>query len=400
MSVKIIKASCFQKTFVAVTICILATLVFARHANGNPDDSQPVGPKITIANYEDFEVVRFPVVLLRGEIPDVQEGTAVVENLSSSLPSRIMRSKIYRGRFKILAELTEGVNRLSISADAQRLDFTLIYRPNRNPRFLRLIYFFDSSGLHEVEVPPEWLDGRSDDEVPSTNFVGKLQTAARLWQTATAERLYDAGYGRRTFRLETDDAGQVVVWKQRGKRTKEEYCAKSELERFNEVYKEVVSGPAYSENACYFIVTAFGGGSKPGEDQGRIALGSDLAAMLDANTLFAWPDDLSDAIDWLSDPTPISDVWSRDSAYRNTRWALTASTLGAGLHELGHAFGLNHSTDPNDFMSRGFDRFNRIFTLVEPASAFSSGGDFSEEDVVEWTESTAPQLIRSEWIEE
>ena len=118
MSVKIIKASCFQKTFVAVTICILATLVFARHANGNPDDSQPVGPKITIANYEDFEVVRFPVVLLRGEIPDVQEGTAVVES-SSSFKSRSCDRR-YTSRFKILAELLKALI-ISISADAQRL---------------------------------------------------------------------------------------------------------------------------------------------------------------------------------------------------------------------------------------------------------------------------------------
>ena len=116
-------------------------------------------------------------------------------------------------------------------------------------------------------------------------------------------------------------------------------------------------------------------------------------------TFFSCPDEVGDAPEYFSDPSVVSSQWFRDSAYRNTRWALTSSTLGAGLHELGHAFGLSHSADPNDFMSRGFDRFNRIFTLVEPPSSLSPGGEFKDDEVVEWTSSTAPKLIRSPWIE-
>ena len=38
------------------------------------------------------------------------------------------------------------------------------------------------------------------------------------------------------------------------------------------------------------------------------------------------------------------------------------------VHELGHTFDLPHSREPLDVMTRGFDRFNRVFTLVEPPS--------------------------------
>ncbi|MCF0234542.1 MAG: metallopeptidase, partial [Thermoguttaceae bacterium] len=82
-------------------------------------------------------------------------------------------------------------------------------------------------------------------------------------------------------------------------------------------------------------------------------------------------------------------------------WALTASTLGAGLHELGHVFGLEHVAAENDFMSRGFDRFNRIFTVVEPPSATSSREIFFlEKSAASWRSESAAKLIRSFWIED
>ena len=355
--------------------------------------------EITLENYSDGDVVRYPVVLLRGRVVGRENEVVIIENLSSSLPSRIVRTSTCRGRFKALMELTEGVNHLSIASGSARLDISLFYHRSSNKHFVRLILFLDSSGEDNFAVPEEWTNAHRP-SLRSEELFHKFQTAALLWQTATAERLYDAGYGRRTFTLETDRRGRVIVWKQRGKKSSEEYFAKSEVERFREIYKEIVSGSAFDKNACYFILTAFSGENEiAGRMYGRVALGVDNVAMFDSATFFSCPDEVGDAPEYFSDPSVVSSQWFRDSAYRNTRWALTSSTLGAGLHELGHAFGLSHSTDPNDFMSRGFDRFNRIFTLVEPPSSLSPGGEFKDDEVVEWTSSTAPKLIRSPWIE-
>ena len=55
-----------------------------------------------------------------------------------------------------------------------------------------------------------------------------------------------------------------------------------------------------------------------------------------------------------------------DSGLRGTVWASAATGVGAMLHEMGHTFGLPHSTDGRSAMSRGFDLFNRRFVAYEP----------------------------------
>ena len=162
---------------------------------------------------------------------------------------------------------------------------------------------------------------------------------------------------------------------------------------------------AKSESASIKENGAVGGiveRGRPGSTWARVALGGGSVAALDASTLFAWPDSLVDVADAFADARPISEDFAADSGFRRTRWALTASTLGAGLHELGHAFGLDHSPEPTDLMSRGFDRFNRIFTVVEPPDANSSNAVesvFSDETAATWTTESANRLIRSRWIE-
>ncbi|MBQ7029231.1 MAG: hypothetical protein IJN32_03205, partial [Thermoguttaceae bacterium] len=141
---------------------------------------------------------------------------------------------------------------------------------------------------------------------------------------------------------------------------------------------------------------------KPGSTWARVALEGGSVAALDASSLFSWPDSLVDVADAFADARPISEDFAADSGFRRTRWGLTASTLGAGLHELGHSFGLDHSPEPTDFMSRGFDRFNRIFTVVEPPDANSPNAVesvFDDESAATWTPESANRLIRSRWIE-
>jgi len=349
---------------------------------------------IVVENYVDGDVVRFPVVLLRGTIKTNESDVMVVENLSSSRKTRVMRTKAFDLRFKALVELTPGENLLSISVGASRRELTLFYRKSTNRNFVRLVYFVDSSGEDSFESPGE-EGGFSDD------YCAKMQTCALLWQTATAERLFDSGYGRRSFTLEFDANDDVVVWTQRGKRKASEYCAMSETERYRAIYREILAGDAYSDRAKYFVVVAFARHkSNDAGVAGRVALGGGRVAMLDSSLFFAWFGSLDEVRERLDDSSEIEARYLRDAAYRNARWALTSSAVGAGLHELGHIFGLGHTDDPDDFMSRGFDRFNRIFCLYEPKTLGSEGGKVGEDETPKWNKKNAEKLIRSHWIQE
>lgn len=525
-----------------------------------------------IENFTSGESIAYSVALLRGTAPGVERGTVVVENLSSSRAARVARAPVVAGRFKVLVELVPGENRLTLAVDESRIDFFLTRRPDDNPRFVRLIYFVDSSGDETFATPDFWTISQAETvenknvegneavltggfeaasateagritqnetvarneaavsieavesieavapgestaesaqigEKTSNNFRAKIGTAALLWQTATAERLNDAGYGRRTFSLELDEAGDPVVWVLRGEKTAAEYAALSETERFRAIYREVEASHLANELARCFVSVAFarklsgteateagaavdvgeqnsetaqnravaaakkaeeerikafltistigatgettasggeeaaventtvgqnettGQSGAAGQDRtsgqngatgqngavggiaergklgstwARVALGGGSVAALDASTLFSWPDSLVDVADAFADARPISEDFAADSGFRRTRWALTASTLGAGLHELGHAFGLDHSPETTDFMSRGFDRFNRIFTVVEPPDANSPNAAetvFDDESAATWTTESANRLIRSRWIE-
>ncbi|VEL27533.1 unnamed protein product [Protopolystoma xenopodis] len=62
-------------------------------------------------------------------------------------------------------------------------------------------------------------------------------------------------------------------------------------------------------------------------------------------TLHFWPDSLDSLLCHLTDCTFIdARVFPNDTAYRNTHWAAFATGLGAVWHELGHCFGLEHTT--------------------------------------------------------
>ena len=382
---------------VVSALCAATALIFILPSEGRGEESEadnPVKEDIFIDNYAPDESQSYPLALLQGHVDETTESVVVVENLSSARNSRISRSPIVSKRFKVLIELVPGENRLTVSTGKIRKDLRLFYRKSSNPYFIRLIYFVDSSGETGIKTPSDWKSAEPQD------YASKLRIAGMLWQTATAESFNASRLGRRTFSLEFDSNDNVVVWIQRGQKTADEYLALSEQERFQQIYQEIISGNAGSVFARYFVIVSL---SNTGSDHGglceRVALGGGRIGMLDASTFFSWPQTIESVAGFLTDPSPIPEVYLHDSAYRNARWALTSSSLGAGLHELGHALELDHVDDPNDFMSRGFDKFNRIFTVYEPGESPSQkNAEFSQNDCARWGRITTAKLLHSPWI--
>lgn len=348
-------------------------------------------PPIRLTNHESGTTVRYPVPLLRGELTDASLKSVTVVNQSSKRDTREMKGLAHQGRFKALAELVPGENKLLIRAGKHTLPLTLTYTPQTNSHVVRIIYLTDKDGHTDYQTPLE-----SDPQ----DFAAKLDTAMKLMQCFTAESLNDFGLGRRTFHLEFDGRGKVKVHVVRvdhdlahlhtfdGGRL---YSYAGQMIR-----KKLPRGKFKS-----LVIPAFTRlDSKTGKLYCHTALGGGNQALFGGGDLFAWPSRLADVQKAFLDARRVDPkkIFS-DSVGRHTFWAIASTTIGAALHELGHTFSLPHSRHPHDIMTRGIDRLNRFFTFVEPPHARRNKPyEFKDNEVGIWAPVSAVGLWPCRWV--
>lgn len=100
---------------------------------------------------------------------------------------------------------------------------------------------------------------------------------------------------------------------------------------------------------------------------GHTALGGGSFGLFGSGSMRYWPASVADAQRAFSDVTVIDPKRSfDDSGLRFRAWANASTTIGAMMHEMGHTFGLPHTTDRRCIMSRGFDQFSSALFGTEP----------------------------------
>ncbi len=321
--------------------------------------------ELKIANHKDQSTVRYPVVLLRGSgVPKPsakKELLLHVENLSSDRASRKMLGQVREGKFKALAELIPGNNLLRITADGESTELTIRYSPQTNANYVRVIWMTDSAGDPDFATP--------NDDDPQ-DYVARLDTAAKLMQCFTAERMHDSGYGRRTFQLELDDDGKVIVHTLAAPLRAQDYYSMQDDEWWQST-RQWLNKKQPDPKAKNLVLAAF---TRKDPESGKMlahtALGGGDLGLFGSASVFSWPCSLPKTCDaFLNpgrvDPSRVHD----DSSGRNTHWGAASTTIGATLHEMYHTFGLPHCRDRFGIMTRGFDYFNRFVTFHEPPSA-------------------------------
>jgi hypothetical protein len=343
---------------------------------------------IRLLNYREGDTLRYSVALLKGEL--IGGDSISVVNTSAS-PPRPMQGLVHKGRFKVLCELTPGVNRLQLKSGSTEMVLTLLYVPQTNPYIVRLIYMTDEAGDTHYQSP------RKDDP---QNYQDRLSTAMKLMQTMTAERMDELGFGRRTFNIELDGVGPVRVHLVKGQKPAAEYYKLNDQLWYRQVASEVekIHPTTRAKNVVIAAYTRFD--PETGKMLGHTALGGGGQGLFGSGNLFTWPASIAEAQAAFMDTTPIDrkKVMS-DSVGRHTFWGAASTTIGATLHEMGHTFGLPHTNDRLDIMTRGFDHFNRVFTFVDPHSAANPKPiEFNERDVAAFTPISAAALITSPWF--
>jgi hypothetical protein len=349
-------------------------------------------PEIT--NHESNSTVRYPVVLLRGTVePDAGTIFATNESKPADHPTHSLTGVVRKGQFKVLAELVPGENTLTLKSDASETPtpFTLHYQPQTNPYYVRVIWMTDNSGDTDyatcVENDPQ-------------NYADKLDTAAKLMQTFTAERNHALGYGRKTFRLKLDNHGKVVVHTLKAPKPASYYHG---LEKgwYGEVHQWL--NKEHPDKYAKNIVLAAYTRKDPetGKMLAHTALGGGNLGLFGSASIFTWPNGIDTTMDAFlnTDKVDASKIHD-DSNGRHNFWGIASTTIGATLHEMGHTFGLPHCRDRFGIMTRGFDHFNRAFTLHDAPSGRSlKPYAFKETEVARFAPISASFLQWSRWFQ-
>ncbi|MDQ3814262.1 MAG: hypothetical protein M3347_09970, partial [Armatimonadota bacterium] len=341
---------------------------------------------IRISNLSTNTSLRYPVALLKGQVDLADGSPLVVMNESSARPSRLFRTRVLRGRFKALAELVPGNNQLKVQCAGGEMQLTLRYEPMTTPQVVRVIFVTDPGGR------TEYITQKENDP---QDFRAKISTAVKLLQTATAESLHDLGLGRKTFRLELDQDGEVIVHIFKTPNPASYYQAMSDDQIPYEM-RRLVEPHFPTDRARNLVIMGVTGYDPVAKRAlGHTAFATGNAAVFSALGMFSWPSSLQEVQDAFSDTTRVDPSRvANDSAGRSTFWGLAATTIGVMLHELAHTFaGLPHSPDGYSIMSRGFDHFNRVFTVVEPPSAQNSQPvSFRDDEVARFDRTSAGRL--------
>ena len=332
-----------------------ATLTDNHNRNGFMANESTEG--IVITNVGDCETLTYSLALIRGRAPALCSYVSVrgIKNLAVQWP-------VVGGEFRVLVDLARGSNRLELEAGGFKKKITLIHEPRTTRLRVTPVYVICAGHDGYFQGP------RGENRSPESAAT-RIGLGARLLQSLTAEKLREAGHGRKTFQLERDlDGPECLVMHSMLHVDRARAMTQRELWEF--VGRELMSGPLASRDRKYMAFlscTRYRGAPNPrtheatlARTQGHAALGGGGLALFGSACLHTWPTCMAQVLPKFLDTTIVdTEQLMDDSNYRGTHGGCLATTLGSVLHELGHTFDLGHTRE--GIMGRGFDYVDRVF---------------------------------------
>lgn len=354
-----------------MTVPIFLTLPFQSHIALISSFTDPIlchNMVISIQTPCDFDTFSYSLAIIRGTTTSTH-----VHSHDSQTTNTHTFVKAVNGRFTLIHQLTPGDNLIILhegstyndEKDKDKTILNLTYNPSNSLPYVRLVYLLTTDSDGSFQTP----DITSPHDIHSG--MARLYTAGLMIQSATAEMLYAAGHDRRTFRLFPE------VVSHRLSIPTHEVFRLSGTELWMLVNKELKFLPNRSE-VIDIAVMSFTR-MENGIVRAHTALGGGQLALFGGGSLFCWPENIKGIQSSLLDIRMFDrKQYFDDSANRackQGRRAVTSTTIGALLHELGHCLSLPHPygdarKNGGGIMARGFDFLDWIFIQKE-----NEGGD-------------------------
>uniref|UniRef100_T1J1B6 3-hydroxyacyl-CoA dehydrogenase type-2 n=1 Tax=Strigamia maritima TaxID=126957 RepID=T1J1B6_STRMM len=325
--------------------------------------------KIQLTNISDNITLPYSLLLIRGKI--INSGKECKQHISlhsQSSSSNKTNWPIVGREFICYIQLTKGCNILMFTYDDNHLQIRVNYKQLEVNKFILPVYIICANDNGKFQSPKN-----VDNSVDSA--CKRIELAAKMLQLYVAESLFAQGFGRKTFKLPSDDKCLI-------------FC--SDLNRqqaqdmnSNELWKHFACelmtsdlGFSDKENCKFLAFMSFteyqNNSNEPPIDhqhmlqmtKGYSALGGGGLALLGTGSLHTWPKTIDEIIPCFTNCSVIDAVnLMDDSCNRGSYWACYTTSLGATLHELGHTFNLVHNE--TGIMARGFDDINKFFILPQ-----------------------------------
>jgi hypothetical protein len=361
-----------------------------------------VPSEFEVENVSDGETIHQRCVLLSGvcqtakDSPDGVLGLQTTDCFGKASPTQ--NWPIAAGRWKALVMLNPGQNRISFKLHqwgvaSETYNISLNYQPLTQlpPLHLAIMVAKDSPLL--IDCPPAKQGAITTAHSTLESAIVKLRMAAYMWQALTAEDLRLKGLGRRSFRLDEewgpDTTTREALLQGDGGASSPGMSARVHIVRSDRKVAQLRNPDVaqqnprgrrrddlykYFEDALRAHGAPFASESKPvvaglildarysAEDDlilGHAALGCHRdnglsLGVFGSHTTYSWPRFLEEVPACLLDATPTGDTVGNDNGECDTMRGACFVGQGAFLHEVGHAFGADHTTG---IMARGYSQY-------------------------------------------
>lgn len=358
------------------------TIISSSSSSLSSSTSSVVTNNITqceLLNFKSDETISYRLPILFGQCPSTDTSITI------EVAGEIFTWPVLDGFFKGAVLLDPGSNDITLTASGKTSLVKIIVAASQNVKKVQMVYAIatDDDG-HFLAAEDE----SNDIETAKKH----LAVEALMLQSAMAQMMYKAVGKHKTFTLVEDENGVPEIQVFQVSQTRETLYAMDGLTIYYSIQDQLKTE---TQNNLKYMVTMGFSGYENGQTLAHTALGGSNLALFGGLHLHTCPKTLEDiSASFSNEKTIDTRILPDDSAGRGTYWANCATGMGASLHELGHSFELPHSE--YGIMSRGFDRFNRLFMISEPA--FPSAITPQIEYDAVWHPESLTILAYSVWI--